>query len=531
MYKNLKYLFISSLFFVACSEDIKEEVIAEAPLSKGSADFTKYVALGNSLTAGFSDGALFKAGQINAYPNLMAEKFAEVGGGPFTTPLTNDNVGGLLVGGVQIQGPRLVFFNGAPVPLNIAVPGSVPTTEIGVPLTGTFNNLGVPGAKSYHLVAPNYGNIAGLSNGTANPYFVRFRSSASTTILNDALTQNPTFFSLWIGNNDVLGYATSGGTGVNQLGNTNPATYAGNDISDPAMFNSVYNQMIDALTAGGRKGVVANIPSVTSAAFFKAVPFNPITAASLGAGLLPNGTVDQQIAAGTAAMNQLNSQLLDPLDQILTALGQPNRFQLLNTSGSNPLLVVDEGLTNLGPQIQAIAASSGNPQLVALAPFLGSVYGQARHATKDDLVLLTTRSVIGQPAGSPVPSLNAFGVSFPLQDQHVLVPNEITMINTATTAFNNTIKTAAESKGLAFVDVNSIMSELSRTGIRFDNYHMSATFGQGGVFSWDGIHITARANAYIANQFLEAIEKTYGAKFNKFKPQDKPITYPSFLPN
>ena len=512
MYKNLKYLFISSLIFVACSEDIKEEVIAEDPLSKGSADFTKYVALGNSLTAGFSDNALFKAGQINAYPNLMAEKFAEVGGGSFTTPLTNDNVGGLLAGGVQIQGPRLVFFNGAPVPLNIAVPGSVPTTEIGVPLTGPFNNMGVPGAKSYHLVAPNYGNIAGLANGTANPYFVRFRSSASTTILNDALVQNPTFFSLWIGNNDVLGYATSGGTGVNQLGNTNPATYAGNDISDPAMFNTVYNQIIDALTAGGRKGVVANIPSVTSAAFFKTVPFNPVP-----------------LNAATA--DALNAGLIGPLDQILTALGQQDRLKPLVAASNNPLLIVDEGLTNLGPQIQAIAAGSGNPQLVALAPFLGSVYGQARHATKDDLVLLTTRSVIGQPAGSPVPTLNAFGVSFPLQDQHVLVPTEITMINTATTAFNNTIKTAAESKGLAFVDVNSIMGELSRTGIRFDNYHMSATFGQGGVFSWDGIHITARANAYIANQFLGAIERTYGAKFNKFKPQDRPITYPSFLPN
>ena len=516
---------------MACSEDIKEEVIAEEPLSKGSADFTKYVALGNSLTAGFSDNALFKAGQINAYPNLMAEKFAEVGGGSFTTPFTNDNVGGLLAGGLQIQGPRLVFYNGAPVPLNIAVPGSVPTTEIAIPLTGPFNNMGVPGAKSYHLVAPNYGNIAGLANGTANPYFVRFRSSASTTILNDALAQNPTFFSLWIGNNDVLSYATSGGTGIDRTGNPNPATYGSNDISDPTMFNSVYNQMIDALTAGGRKGVVANLPSVTSAPFFKAVPFNPITVASLGAGLLPNGTVAQQIAAGTAAMNQLNSQLLGPLDQILTALGHPNRFQLLNTSGSNPLLIVDEGLSDLGSQIQAIASSSGNSQLVALAPFLGSVYGRARHTTKDDLVLLTTRSVIGQPAGSPVPTLNAFGVSFPLQDQHVLVPTEITMINTATTAFNNTIKTAAQSKGLAFVDINSIMTKLSSTGIRFDNYHMSATFAQGGVFSWDGIHITARANAYIANQFLESIERTYGAKFNKFKSQDKPITYPSFLPN
>ena len=441
----------------------------------------------------------------------MAKMFAEVGGGEFKTPLMNDNVGGLLAGGIQIQGPRLVFFNGAPVPLNVVNNLAVPTTEIAVTQTGPFNNFGIPGAKSYHLLAPNYGNIAGVSVGTANPYFVRFRSSAATSVLADALSQNPTFFSLWIGNNDVLGYATSGGTGVNRLGNLNPATYAANDISDPTLFANVYNQLVDALTTGGRKGVVASIPSVTSAAFFKTVPFNPVP-----------------LDAATAS--SLNTNLLAPLKQILYAFNASDRI-VLAQAGNNPLLIVDEGLPNLGPQIQAAAAASGVPQLVALAPFLGSVYGQARHATINDLVLLTTRSVIGAPAGSPVADLNAFGVSFPLQDQHVLVPVEIQMINTATTAFNTAIRNAAEAKGLAFVDVNSIMNQLSSGGIRFGNYHMSATFGQGGAFSWDGIHISARANAYIANKFLEAIESAYGARFNKYNPEDFPITYPPNLPN
>jgi hypothetical protein len=31
------------------------------------------------------------------------------------------------------------------------------------------------------------------------------------------MSQKPTFFSLWIGNNDVLGYATTGGDGTDQL--------------------------------------------------------------------------------------------------------------------------------------------------------------------------------------------------------------------------------------------------------------------------------------------------------------------------
>jgi hypothetical protein len=62
MIKNIKWLFLVSLTLVACNND--DEVTADAnssdglPLTSGSANFSKYVALGNSLTAGFSDGAL-----------------------------------------------------------------------------------------------------------------------------------------------------------------------------------------------------------------------------------------------------------------------------------------------------------------------------------------------------------------------------------------------------------------------------------------------------------------------------------------
>ena len=68
--------------------------------------------------------------------------------------------------------------------------------------------MGVPGAKSFHLLAPGYGNIANLSLGLANPYFVRMTGATpNASVLDLALAQAPTFFSLWIGNNDVLGYA------------------------------------------------------------------------------------------------------------------------------------------------------------------------------------------------------------------------------------------------------------------------------------------------------------------------------------
>ena len=192
MIKNLKYLAFASLSLVACSSDDDSGTVVEVPITSGQADFTKYIALGNSLTAGYSDNALFKEGQANSFAKLLADQFALAGGGEFRIPYTNDNVGGLLLGGNVIAGPRLVFNGVGP----ISLPNGVPTTEIAVPLSGPFNNLGVPGAKSFHLLAPGYGNIAGLANGTANPYFVRFRSAPDATVLGDAMAQNPTFFSL-----------------------------------------------------------------------------------------------------------------------------------------------------------------------------------------------------------------------------------------------------------------------------------------------------------------------------------------------
>jgi len=498
MYKNLKYLILSSLVFVACSEDVSEDDSVEVSLTAGSANFSKYVAIGNSLTAGYSDGALFIAGQRNAYPNMLASEFSKVGGGEFKTPYMADNLGGFQVGGAQFPGtPTRLYFNGA-APVN--VPG-ISGTVLGqsIAASGPYQNMGVPGAKSFHLGFSGYGSL--------NPYYGRIATSTTSNVIADAVAQNPTFFSLWIGNNDVLSYATSGGIGVNQLGNTNPATYNSNDITDPTAFAGVYNQMITALTANGAKGVVANIPSVTSVPYFTTVPYNPVP-----------------LDAATAGA--LNAGLIGPLDQILTALGQPDRLQLLVAGSNNPLLLVDEDLADLGPSIMAIAAASGNAQLVALAPFLGSVYGRARHATAADLVCLPTRSVIGQPAGSPVPSLNAFGVSFPLQDQHVLVPVEKAMVATATAAFNVAIKAAADSKGLAFVDANAIMSQVATpTGYVHGGFTFTSSYVFGNTFSLDGVHLSPRANGFVANKMMEAINATYGSNFKPISLVRLPALY------
>ncbi len=487
MIKNFKWLLLVSLTFAACTND--DTAPGDVPVSAGTADFSKYVSLGNSLTAGYSDGALFKRGQEGSYTNLLAQQFAQVGGGEFKIPFCgDDNLGGLLLGGTPIQGTRL-FFNGT-APVN--VPGT-PVTEITNQLTGPFNNMGVPGAKSYHLAAPGYGNVAGVALGQANPYFVRFASSPSTSIIADAAAQNATFFSLWIGNNDVLGYATSGGAGVNQLGNINPATYGANDITDPGVFANVYSGLVDAMTANGAKGVVANIPYVTTIPFFTTVPYNPVPL---------NAATATQLNAGYAAYN---GGLAAALNAGLISAEEKAKRTITFQAGNNAVVIVDSYLTSL--------AALGLPSY--------------RQATSADLMVLPSRSFIGSTVGGNPQQIN--GVSVPLADNWVLSKDEIAEIKVAVDAYNASIKSIAEAKGLAFVDANAVMTQVFNGGIRYGNYHLTAGYVTGGAFSLDGVHPSARGYALIANKFAEAINAKYGSTFKPLDLAEYPIQFPAVI--
>ncbi len=515
MKNRIIYLAILAAGFAACEPEFENEVNSGS-YSAGEADFSSYVAIGNSLTAGFMDGTVSRVSQSYSYPKLLAQQFARVGGGEFTQPSFAEDVNNL--GGISgIPGfpTRLIIdaAAGGPEPIN----GSSTITI--TPQATAFNNMGVPGAKSYHLLAPGYGNPAGLMTTpiSANPYFVRHATSTTTTVLADAMAKNPTFFTNWIGSNDVLAYASSGGVGVNQMGNVNFATYGNNDISDPTAFAGVYSNIINTLTANGAKGVVATIPNVTSIPYFTTVPYNPLTAAVIGQG---------NVAAGEAAIQQANV-LYGQLKQILDFFGQGSRINQWSVGGSNPLLIKDESLTNLSVQITA--AASLNPQTAPIATFLGQTFGQARQATANDLVLLTTRAAIGTaPAGvTTPPGFDRLGISYPLQDQHVLTAAEVAEVNTATTAFNNSIRAIAQSKDLAVADMNAILNQLV-SGLRvadgqiytadyFSTARLNTT-----LFSLDGIHPNARGYAVITNEIIKVINEHYGSKLPMYSAGNFP---------
>lgn len=223
--------------------------------NKGNADFSRYIAVGNSLTSGFADGGLYLEGQKNSFPLMIAEQMKTVGGGSFSTPFFQDN---------QANGSgylKLTGFNANGTPKitqetsNLAtIPGSPYYTKY----TGDLNNYGVPGIKLLHVTVAGY--------GTLNPYYNRMLTDATvnTPYLNFVTQKDFTFFSMWLGNNDILGYATAGG--------------ASDSPTPTGTFTALYNTVVNALTAKGAKGVVATIPDVTTTAYFRTVTLQSLLA-------------------------------------------------------------------------------------------------------------------------------------------------------------------------------------------------------------------------------------------------------------
>ncbi|MCL6274970.1 G-D-S-L family lipolytic protein [Muricauda sp. 2012CJ35-5] len=479
------------LIFVACEDDdpaTNPDPDPTPSYTAGSANFSNYVAVGNSLTAGFSDNALFIAGQEASFPNMLASNFALVGGGAFNQPLMNDNLGGLTLQGNPISNNRLIllFTPDGPAP---TVKDGAGSTEVSTKLSGSFNNMGVPGAKSYELLAPGYGSVAGVAMGTANPYFARFSSSETATVIGDAATQGATFFTSWIGSNDILLYATNGGSGVDQTGNLNPASYGRNDITDPMVFAGALDGILSTMTAGGADGAIANLPSVTDVPYFTTVPHNPVPLDQATADLL-NGAY--------AAYN--GGLLLAQSFNLITADEVAKRTISFAAGDTNAVVLLDEDLTDL---------TGVDPGLINM-----------RQATAEDLLILPSSAFIGTLA-NPADPTSINGVAIPLADNWVLTPEEQLAIETALNAYNATIAALATQYDLALVDMNTKLAELNSTGFpQADGSVVTSTFATGGGFSLDGVHPAPRGYAIIANAFLEAINTKYGSNLPGVNPLD-----------
>ncbi len=297
------------IFVVSCEPNLNDEFEP----SSGETDLTTFISIGNSLTAGFADGALYRSGQIYSFPNILAAHFSYVGGGIFNQPLmpTDEGVG------IQITDQGIVFntkyilgyqkdcegnYNLAPVLFDPDASQATLAQRLNASVAahGPFNNLGIPGIKSFNPIYPGLG---------LNPYFTRLAPNPTDTLINLALEQQPTFFSLWLGSNDVLNYAIAGGTS--------------DSITPQPTFASAMEAIVQYLTAGGAKGAIANIPDIKVMPYFTTIPYNAIV------------LTDQN------TINDLN-KAYKTINEAIINSGSDDTISF--AFGANPMVIVDNTL-------------------------------------------------------------------------------------------------------------------------------------------------------------------------------------------
>ncbi|MGK2859944.1 MAG: SGNH/GDSL hydrolase family protein [Thermoanaerobaculia bacterium] len=217
-------------------------MLTAAPVwaARGKADFTRYVALGDSYGAGVSSNALVDAHQRNGYVAVIAR---QAGANDFQQPLVSQP-------GI---GPELQLLSIRP--LQIVPKASTNGVPTNLFLPRPYNNLSIPGARVLDLLTIN-GNQPPTNTTTT---FAQFILRGLGTATDQALAQQPTFISVWIGGNDLLG-AVLGGT---------PAA-----LTPLADFEAAYTALLDRLVAGAPNAgmVLGSLADAASVPFATTIP-------------------------------------------------------------------------------------------------------------------------------------------------------------------------------------------------------------------------------------------------------------------
>jgi len=445
----------------------------------GSADFTKIIAIGNSLTAGYANGALYDQGQQNSYANIIAGQINQVVPTTFNQPDINSPVGylgtnssGTILGRLHLVNPR------QPVPAPI-VPGN-PFDEFYDGDKTQLNNFGVPGMRLVDVMKAGY--------ALENPYYKRFALDISNgSLLDDALTAQASFFIFWLGNNDVLGYAINGASG-----NANGDGSQRDDLISAALFADTYQAVLDKLMAEKRQGVVINIPPVTEIPYFTTLPYN----------LIHFNTSEATDSTLVAQLNQMyatyNAGLQQAYSQGLLSEEEYNNRQIIFADGENGLVIEDEYLTDL--------SQAGLPNW--------------RQTQAGDKLVLTVALLAGTDQGQ-----GAIGLAVPLTDEYVLTPPEQELIDSRISQYNQAIEQAVSqyAEDLALVDIHTVFQDFLDHGVVINGSGLTPSiFPPFGAFSLDGVHPNPRGAAYVANQVIAAIND----HFEAYIPPVNPNNYP-----
>jgi len=448
MKKILSVLFtfsVIALVFVGCEDhsDI-------AGPTSGSVSYDRFVTIGNSITAGYQSGALFESAQKYAYGNLIAK---QAGIGKYEMPLFSDpGTGGRMeFKGLDSHGNPIIQINTATgTPTNLAYPAP-------------YNNLGIPGALLYDVVNATSSTDCGsaIFASTPNPLFdVILRNSGFHigSQFAQARVQLPTLLTVWIGNNDVLGFATSGGAAP-----TTPTS--------ATTFDVLYRSLADSLKSLNTKVVIANIPDVTAIPFFN--------------------TIGPKVAKGVT----------------WTAYGLPGLFyQKHGATAIDQTVFVD-----------SIGLLTGKVDLTLVAGSWTSYLGQPTGAWYRYLAAsknIPLAALMGSIAGLDTTKPFGFHPQNPFPDALTLDADEITTAKTATLNFNTSMDSIARNRGFAVVNINAFFNSIRAKDFSGGSYYGGLNFTTGyitgGLFSLDGVHPSNHGHAIIANEFIKVINAKWG---------------------
>jgi hypothetical protein len=259
-----------------------------APYELGEIDPSSFVAIGTNATAGYADDALYYDAQINSYPYIFHQQLTLNNPKTFTQPLLAETANGInLKGDAQlIMGYKTDCKDTVSLsPVRAAASGNISAWNDNTFAIAQNQNMGVPGLEILKLNQVGLGNSA-LGAGNYNPFYARMTSDpANASVLSDALALNPSFFTLMLGDADIMKYATSGGT----LSPITPS-YGTSGLA----FEGSLDAAITALKNNGANGAIANIPDLLDYPYFTTIPYNGLTldsanAASMNAVFNPIG--------------------------------------------------------------------------------------------------------------------------------------------------------------------------------------------------------------------------------------------------
>ncbi|HVQ30854.1 MAG TPA: SGNH/GDSL hydrolase family protein [Vicinamibacteria bacterium] len=360
-------------------------VLLAGPAIAQQAPLSNYVALGDSLTAGVVNGSVVETHQRNSYPALIAR---QAGLNLFQQPTVAE----------PGNPPELQLISLLPATI-ISPKAASAGAPNNLTLPRPYNNLGIPTANT-----PDY--LSKVTDG-GGPFDLVLRGLG--TGVAQAVASKAAVYTVWLGNNDVLGAVVRG---VAQDGVT---------LTPASAFRSSFGQIVTALATTGGKIVVATIPDVTTIPYVTTIP--PV---------------------------------------------------VVNPSTRQPVLVGGSPVALIGPS----------------GPLATGTY-----------VTLAASSLLAQGVGVPT-SLGGTGA--PLPGEVILDQAEVAIIQDRVRDNNQAIRDVAQANGATVIDLNAVLADIHENGRNVGGVAITTDFLTGGLFGYDGLHLTDLGYALLANEWIAA---------------------------